>query len=131
MDSFAALAVMKYLNALTDHGHTVISSIHQPRQEIFSTFDKVLILSEGYLLYLAPPAFVVPWFGEVLGFPYVKERDGTVADWLITVIAVGFRKGESSKARLAESYAFWKMEEEENEMDKPLCQIHAIGSVLP
>lgn len=90
---------MKYLNALTNRGHTIVSSIHQPRQEIFVSFDKVLILSEGYLLYLAPPSFVVPWFSQVLGFPYDKTCDGTVADWLIGITAVGFRKGGKSKSR--------------------------------
>ena len=41
LDSHAALAVMRYLNTLTDMGHTIVSSIHQPRQEIFGSFDKV------------------------------------------------------------------------------------------
>ena len=44
LDSHAALAVMRYLNTLTDMGHTIVSSIHQPRQEIFGSFDKVITL---------------------------------------------------------------------------------------
>jgi ABC-type multidrug transport system ATPase subunit len=42
LDAHAALAVMKYLQTLAYQGHTIISTIHQPRQEIFEAFDKVL-----------------------------------------------------------------------------------------
>ena len=47
LDSTAALAVIEHLIALTNAGHTIACSIHQPRQEIFAAFDKVLIMSEG------------------------------------------------------------------------------------
>ena len=47
LDSHAALAVVKHLIALTNSGHSVACSIHQPRQEIFASFDKILLMSEG------------------------------------------------------------------------------------
>lgn len=54
LDSHAALSVIKYLISLTSLGHTVACSIHQPRQEIFNAFHKVVILSEGYQVRTAP-----------------------------------------------------------------------------
>ena len=42
LDSHAALAVMNHLIHLTDYGLTIVASIHQPRQEIYEAFDKVL-----------------------------------------------------------------------------------------
>ena len=59
----------------------------------------MLLLSEGYQLFLAPPSYTVRWFSEVLQFPYEKERDGTVADWVIGTIAVGFKKTSDAKSR--------------------------------
>ena len=38
---------MKHLIALTNSGHSVACSIHQPRQEIFASFDKIMLMSEG------------------------------------------------------------------------------------
>ena len=90
---------MSYLHTLSEEGHTVVSTIHQPRQEIFSSFDKLLVLSEGYQLYLAPPSNVVPWFSEVLGYPHDRMKDGTDSDWLMSVVAVGFQKSREDKAR--------------------------------
>ena len=90
---------MKHLVGLTESGLTVVASIHQPRQEIFESLDKVAIFSEGHQLFLAPPAFALPWFHRVLGFPYDADVDGTVADWLITTVSLSFRKNQWAAAR--------------------------------
>lgn len=100
LDSHAALAVMKHLISLTDLGLTIVASIHQPRQEIFEAFDHVLVLSEGYQMFLAPPSYALHWFRNVMEFPYNMNIDGTVADWLITVVSVNFMKGKNSKSSL-------------------------------
>lgn len=42
---------MKALKALTQSGHTIVASIHQPRSRIFDLFDDLLLLSNGKLLY--------------------------------------------------------------------------------
>lgn len=101
LDSHAALAVMKYLNSLSHLGHTIVSTIHQPRQEIFKSFDKLLLMSEGYLMFLAPPSYVLPWFNEILGIPYNKAKHGTVADWLLGAVAVSFQTtaGEDDESK--------------------------------
>ena len=99
LDSHAALAVMKHLIGLTNLGLTVVASIHQPRQAIFDSFEQVLILSEGYQMFLAPPSYALHWFHNVLEFPYDMHIDGTVADWLITIVAISFSKGKGGKKR--------------------------------
>lgn len=99
MDSHAALAVMKYLNSLTQLGHTIVSTIHQPRQEIFASFDKILVLSEGYQMFFASPEYILPWFRDILGIPYRKEVDGTVADWLLGAIAVQFQTSKAEDGK--------------------------------
>lgn len=42
---------MDHLRVLARQGRTVIFTIHQPRQAIFDMFDRVEIISGGYLVY--------------------------------------------------------------------------------
>jgi ABC-type multidrug transport system ATPase subunit len=35
---------------------TVLATIHQPSSEIFYTFDRVILLSEGFTIYNGPPS---------------------------------------------------------------------------
>lgn len=55
LDSFAALNVMDHLSQLAAMGHTIIASIHQPREGIWNMFHKVrsptLRLRQGSTLY--------------------------------------------------------------------------------
>lgn len=114
LDSSAALAVMKHLIGLTKWGLTIAASIHQPSQDIFETFDRILIMSEGYQVYLAPPAYTQHWFSNVLGLPYDVDIDGTVADWVISLVSVTFFKSKEAAGRqstppsqdLAKSFRF-------------------------
>lgn len=51
LDSFQAQNVMVALKVLARHGRTVITTIHQPRSDIYLMFDKLVILSKGKLMY--------------------------------------------------------------------------------
>jgi len=39
------------LKNLAKSGRTVISTIHQPSSEIFGTFDKLLLMVSGHIIY--------------------------------------------------------------------------------
>jgi ABC-type multidrug transport system ATPase subunit len=54
-------------NQATD-GRTVIATIHQPSTDIFNLFDRLLLLSEGYVMYQGETQKATAFFGEV-GFP--------------------------------------------------------------
>ena len=45
LDSYAALSVMEHMSALAKLGHTIITTIHQPRPAIWDKFHKVNQLS--------------------------------------------------------------------------------------
>ncbi|KAK9808556.1 hypothetical protein WJX73_008341 [Symbiochloris irregularis] len=96
LDSHAALAMVNHLVALTRMGHTIACSIHQPRQEIFNAFDSITMLSEGYQVYQQSPKFCCEWFNGGLGYVYVPEEDGTVADWVISLVSVRFQNPASA-----------------------------------
>ena len=51
LDTFQAKNVMDILNTLSRNGCAVITTIHQPRSSIFDTFDKIMIMAEGSVVY--------------------------------------------------------------------------------
>nr|CAD7410475.1 unnamed protein product [Timema cristinae] len=52
LDSFMAQNVVSVLKAMAKKGKTVVSTIHQPSSEVFSLFDKVLLMAEGRVAFL-------------------------------------------------------------------------------
>ena len=67
LDSACALDVAKLIKALADNGRTVVSTIHQPSNEILSKFDKVICLCEGRVVYDGEPSKITAYLKE-LGF---------------------------------------------------------------
>lgn len=61
----ASSQVMQTLKNLCKEGHTVISSIHQPRSSIFAMFDDLILLSEGRMLYSGPADQALPYFQQL------------------------------------------------------------------
>lgn len=59
LDSFNALNVMLSLRHLCRNGRTVVTTIHQPRSNIFNLFDNLLLLSEGKTMYFGKAANAV------------------------------------------------------------------------
>lgn len=62
LDAGMAFDVMEAMTGLTKHGVTVISTIHQPRLEIWREFDQVILMAKGNKVYDGPPSGAVPWF---------------------------------------------------------------------
>lgn len=85
LDATAALAVCNTLRAIADLGLTVVAVIHQPRAEIFQSFDDLLLLAPGgKTVYEGPRAEVVRFFEDAgMSFP----AGGNPADDLLDFIA--------------------------------------------
>ena len=66
LDSTASTKLVKTLRHLADQGKTVIAVIHQPSQQVFSSFDDLLLVSEGRQMY----------FGEVKNVRSYMEKLG-------------------------------------------------------
>ncbi|KAL3139516.1 hypothetical protein ABBQ38_003839 [Trebouxia sp. C0009 RCD-2024] len=107
LDSFQAEKVMQTLKNLCKEGHTVISSIHQPRSSIFAMFDDLILLSEGRMLYSGPADQALPYF-EQLGHHCPQHYNP--AEFLADIISVDASTPEAqqqTRARvdeLAEAY---------------------------
>nr|CAD7460513.1 unnamed protein product [Timema tahoe] len=52
LDSFMAQNVVSVLKVMANKGKTVVITIHQPSSEVFSLFDKVLLMAEGHVTFL-------------------------------------------------------------------------------
>ena len=56
LDSTSAVALLKLLHSFAEEsGKTVITSIHQPSSAVFRSFDRLMMLSEGYVVYFGTP----------------------------------------------------------------------------
>ncbi|KAI0179814.1 P-loop containing nucleoside triphosphate hydrolase protein [Hypoxylon sp. FL1284] len=110
LDATSAYQLVRTLKALANKGRTVITTIHQPRSEIWDLFDNLVILSRGSPVYCGTMKECIPWFNK-LGFqlpPFVNP-----AEFLIDHAAVDNRTPEleeESTARVERLRAAWKEE---------------------
>lgn len=64
LDSFMAHNVLQVLKGLANKGKTIILTIHQPSSELFALFDKILLMAEGRVAFMGPPASAHQFFSE-------------------------------------------------------------------
>lgn len=110
LDATSAFQLVRTLKALANKGRTIITTIHQPRSEIWDLFDNLIILARGSPVYSGPMDGCVPWFSG-LGFdlpPFVNP-----AEFFIDHSAIDNRTPElesETTARVERLTAAWKEE---------------------
>ncbi|CDW72976.1 abc transporter family protein [Stylonychia lemnae] len=65
LDSFRSVQIIKLLNKLARKGKTVISSIHSPNSEGFMLFDKLIILSDGHIIFQGQAKLAHEYFCQI------------------------------------------------------------------
>eukprot|EP01087_Luapelamoeba_hula_P015533 TRINITY_DN4653_c0_g1_i1.p1 TRINITY_DN4653_c0_g1~~TRINITY_DN4653_c0_g1_i1.p1 ORF type:complete len:711 (-),score=122.70 TRINITY_DN4653_c0_g1_i1:103-2235(-) len=68
LDYSTSYTLIETLSSLAKGGRTIVSTIHQPSTDIFLMFDKLILMSEGHIIYQGPTKEVVPYFAN-LGCP--------------------------------------------------------------
>ena len=76
---------MRILRALAKSGRTIIQTIHQPNSEIFETFDRLLLLSQGKIIYFNETDKSVNYFDSI-GFPCPGLTNP--ADFFMTIMSI-------------------------------------------
>ncbi|KAK5994194.1 putative ABC transporter ATP-binding protein/permease [Cladobotryum mycophilum] len=110
LDAASALQVIRTLKNLALKGRVVITTIHQPRSEIWDLFDNLIVLTKGSPVYSGPISQALTWF-EAQGFrlpPFVNP-----ADFVIDTVAVDSRTPEleeESTARVNALHDAWLLE---------------------
>lgn len=97
LDSSNAFQLISTLKSLANKGRTIVITIHQPRSEIWSLFDHIILLSRGSPLYSGPAEGCLPYY-ESLGYelpPFCNP-----AEYLIDLAAVDTRSPELEEMSL-------------------------------
>jgi ABC-type multidrug transport system ATPase subunit len=68
LDATSAYMLVRTLKNLAAKGRTIITTIHQPRSEIWDLFDSLILVSRGSPVYAGSREQCIPWFTN-LGFP--------------------------------------------------------------
>lgn len=80
LDAYSSLLLVRALRRLADTGRTILCTIHQPRSDIFTLFDTLLLMSAGHVGYFGPTTTIRPYLSS-LG---IALPDGTnPADFVV------------------------------------------------
>jgi ABC-2 type transporter len=82
LDSFSAVQVCQVLKKVANAGASVLFTIHQPSSEIFSSFDHLILLNKGRVMYQGSVKSVPDYFAA-RGHPCPMVYNP--ADWVVNV----------------------------------------------
>ncbi|WAO90102.1 Hypothetical protein NCS54_00751300 [Fusarium falciforme] len=88
LDAANAFQLVSTLRDMAHRGRTIIMTIHQPRSEIWSLLDNLLVLADGGLVFSGPISEALPWF-ETNGFH--KPPFTNPADFIIDISSIDYR----------------------------------------
>ncbi|TPX55433.1 hypothetical protein PhCBS80983_g05319 [Powellomyces hirtus] len=112
LDSTSALSVCENLKEVARLGLTVVSVIHQPRYEIFRSFDDiVLLVPGGQTAYIGPTEAAQAYF-EDMGFQF--DPRANAADLLMDILA-GSGVNHRSNMTPADLVAAWEKRARQSE----------------
>jgi len=85
LDSFSAVQLIEVLKKVANAGSSVLFTIHQPSSDVFGSFDRVILLNRGRVMYQGEVNNVNEFFAD-RGFPV--PRNYNPADWIMNVAQV-------------------------------------------
>ncbi|CUS12557.1 unnamed protein product [Tuber aestivum] len=97
LDATSAYQVVRTLKNLARGGRTVITTIHQPRSEIWGLFDRITLLTKGKPVYSGKRDHALSYFTS-LGYPFPEHVNP--ADFLIDLSAIDYRTPEGEEASI-------------------------------
>lgn len=91
LDATSAFQLVRTLKSLASKGRTVITTIHQPRSEIWGMLDGLVILTRGSPVYSGKVDDCIPWF---TGLDMELPAFVNPAEFLIDLAAIDNRSSE-------------------------------------
>jgi len=82
LDSFSAIQLVKSLKKVANAGSSVLFTIHQPASEIFNSFDHLILLNKGRVMYEGEVRDVPTFFAD-RGQPIPRLYNPS--DWIMSV----------------------------------------------
>jgi len=131
LDSFNAGVVIDLLLKQAAKGRTIISTIHQPSSNVFKKFDKLMLLSEGNIVYHGPCNKSRKYFAE-LGYKCPKQVNP--ADYYMRILHITNRYEITDEEQnqldiFTESYKENYVKDTESKYE--LSQLQEIGTYRP
>lgn len=117
LDAYQSLRVVAALKELAVKGTMVVTSIHQPRSQIFALFDDVVILSEGRTMYAGPADKMIEYFTKA---GYALPENYNPADFVLDLVSMDVRTEtleEETKARIKVLGDLFASEEKKTGLD--------------
>lgn len=99
LDSATSMSLFSALYTLGTLGHTIVTTLHQPRQEIVNRVDTLMVLAPGGRMIYCGPSFDVA--NHFLQMGYSSTGRENITDFVMDVLA-GFVKNADEKPREAE-----------------------------
>ncbi|CAG0904178.1 unnamed protein product [Darwinula stevensoni] len=115
LDSFMAQQVVALMKSLAEKGKTVISTIHQPSSEVYSLFDRILLMAEGRTAFMGKVDFVISFFQ---GVGYECPPNYNPGDFFIKTLAVVPGEEEECRRRVVRICDAFRDSEEGRAMEK-------------
>jgi ABC-type multidrug transport system ATPase subunit len=82
LDSFSAVQLCQVVKKVANAGASVLFTIHQPASEIFKSFDRLILMNKGRVMYQGAVGNVPSYFGD-RGHPCPPNYNP--ADWIMYV----------------------------------------------
>ena len=98
LDSTSAVGLMHTLRSLAEAGKTVITSIHQPSSATFASFDRVMLLADGHVVYFGTPGGSLGYM-EGKGHPCPQGYNGADHIMDLLVVEEGHEDGRGDTVR--------------------------------
>ena len=74
LDSSVTLEIMSSVRKICDRSHICICTIHQPSPQVFSLFDRLIVVSDGRLVYFGSLHASATYFSGI-GYTYDPEQN--------------------------------------------------------
>lgn len=97
LDSFKALQIVRLLDRQAKKGKTVITTIHQPSSEAFQTFDRLILMMDGYIVYQGKAKDSTSYFAT-MGFNCPSRSNP--ADFFMKVLTVNYPKEKEDEEKI-------------------------------
>ncbi|KAJ2226285.1 hypothetical protein GGF40_001936 [Coemansia sp. RSA 1286] len=93
LDSNSSEMVVELVKSISvEHGIATIMTIHQPNARIFNIFDKVILLSQGSVVYFGPTSSAIHYFA---GIGYQCPVHENPADFFVDLMTLDYRSEET------------------------------------
>ena len=98
LDSFKARSICKLLNDLSrKKGKTIVSTIHSPSSDAFYYFDRLILMSDGFIVYQGDAAESMDYFKEL---KFEVPRFANPADFFMKVLSIKYPKQTDDEKKL-------------------------------